>query len=376
MKNNIIVLIILVISACSSIPKIEKTESLDTLIQKPQFNYKIRSLPQTIRVYFNGQDSEFNLPLEAQGFIANSYFYNSKISYKPKISFSNLGALDCSNPLIQEDLIVIFNLRDKSQNLEKQNCFKVMPKSKTFYVSNQEDNYGFSNTFFISRDDEKKQLINELDKYSERIILIDSNKTLDKESIKGSLQELNKEVVELETYGNNLSSQDMFAKLLMVDRSQERKRKLSRRISESISGDSRAREDIDTFFLSVDLKEARNLKPALDYISEKDYEVYILNSWSTKSTYDKDDKDLSGSIHADFPIMMPIEVPEFIKDENRSREFALGYDLFEIILMKYGDVNYRNYIYKGLSGKIILEDKKVKRIPYLFKITDTGLEIL
>ena len=73
---------------------------------------------------------------------------------------------------------------------------------------------------------------------------------------------------------------------------------------------------------------------------------------------------------------MPIEVPEFIKDENRSREFALGYDLFEIILMKYGDVNYRNYIYKGLSGKIVLEDKKVKRIPYLFKITDTGLEIL
>ena len=44
--------------------------------------------------------------------------------------------------------------------------------------------------------------------------------------------------------------------------------------------------------------------------------------------------------------------------------------------MKYGDVNYRNYIYKGLSGKIVLEDKKVKRIPYLFKITDTGLEIL
>ena len=108
MKNNIIVLIILVISACSSIPKIEKTESLDTLIQKPQFNYKIRSLPQTIRVYFNGQDSEFNLPLEAQGFIANSYFYNSKISYKPKISFSNLAALDCSNPLIHHSHLVFY----------------------------------------------------------------------------------------------------------------------------------------------------------------------------------------------------------------------------------------------------------------------------
>ena len=87
--NSFLIVLFLLISACSSIPKIEKTESLDTLIQKPQFNYKIRSLPQTIRVYFNGQESEFNLPLEAQGFIANSYFYNSKISYKPKMSFSN-----------------------------------------------------------------------------------------------------------------------------------------------------------------------------------------------------------------------------------------------------------------------------------------------
>tara|TARA_Y100000996_G_scaffold183721_1_gene143677 strand:- start:288 stop:794 length:507 start_codon:yes stop_codon:yes gene_type:complete len=168
----------------------------------------------------------------------------------------------------------------------------------------------------------------------------------------------------------------MFAELLLVDRSQERKRKLSRRITETINSDSRTREDVDTFFLSVDLQEARNLKPALDYISEKDFEVYVLNSWQTNSVYNSDDKDLFGSIHSDFPIMMPIAMPEIINEEKRSREFAIGYDLYEIILLKYGGINYRNYQYKGLSGKIVLKDNTAKRSGYVFKITETGLEIL
>ena len=92
----------------------------------------------------------------------------------------------------------------------------------------------------------------------------------------------------------------------MVNRSMERMRKLSRRLSEKITGKSRPREDLDAFFMSVDLNEARNLKPALDYISERDYEVFILNSWQTNSNYKSIDKDLKGSVHADLPIMMPI----------------------------------------------------------------------
>tara|TARA_Y100000768_G_C23979957_1_gene685151 strand:+ start:957 stop:2087 length:1131 start_codon:yes stop_codon:yes gene_type:complete len=376
MKNNIAFLIILFISACSSIPKFEEIESIDTLIQKPEFNYKIRSLPQTIKIYFTKRGSELNLPPEIQGFLANSYFYNSKISYKPQITFSYLQNDKCNNEVIKEDLIIVFNFQTSPESIEKEMCIGKLPKSKTLYVSDAEDDLGFNNTFIISRDEEKNRLIKELAKSSKRLILVDSEKTLDKEEIKSSLKNLEVEVVALETYSDDINSQDMFAELFMVDRSQERKRKLSRRISESISGTSRAREDIDTVFLSVDLQEARNLKPALDYISEKVFTVYILNSWETKNTYYSKDKDLLGSIHADFPIMMPIEIPNFISEEKRSRKFAIGYDLFEIILIRYGDVQYRNYIYKGLSGKIILKDKEILRIPYLFKITDTGLEIL
>ena len=376
MKNKIIILIILFISACSSVPKIERTESINTLIQKPEFNYKIKSLPKSIKIYFNQRDDESELPHQVQGFIANSFTYSNKISYKPKISFSNFKTEECINDVIKEDLIIVLNFESYYKNIEKEQCLRLLPKSKTIYVSNDEDDLGFNNTFMISREEEKNKLIDHLSNSSERIILIDSKKTLDKEKIKKSLQAIRKEVVENKTYSDDLSSQDMFAELLLVDRSQERKRKLSRRITENINSDSRTREDVDTFFLSVDLQEARNLKPALDYISEKDFEIYVLNSWQTNSVYNSDDKDLFGSIHSDFPIMMPIAMPEIINEEKRSREFAIGYDLYESILLKYGGINYRNYQYKGLSGKIVLKDNTAKRSGYVFKITETGLEIL
>ena len=73
---------------------------------------------------------------------------------------------------------------------------------------------------------------------------------------------------------------------------------------------------------------------------------------------------------------MPIKIPEFISYEKRSREYAVGYDTFEIVLLKYGSVNSSNFIYKGLSGKISLTNKKVLRSAYVFKITDEGVEIL
>ena len=376
MKNKIIILIILFISACSSVPKIEKSESINTLIQKPEFNYKIKSLPKSIKIYFDQREDESQLPPEVQGFIANSFAYSNKISYKPKISFSNFKTEECINDVIKEDLIIVLNFESSYKNIQKEQCLRFLPKSKTIYASDDEDDLGFTNTFMISREEEKNKLIDHLSNSSERIILIDSKKTLDKEKIKKSLQAIRKEVVENKTYSGDLSSQDMFAELLLVDRSQERKRKLSRRITETINSDSRTREDVDTFFLSVDLQEARNLKPALDYISEKDFEVYVLNSWQTNSVYNSDDKDLFGSIHSDFPIMMPIAMPEIINEEKRSREFAIGYDLYEIILLKYGGINYRNYEYKGLSGKIVLKDSTAKRSGYVFKITETGLEIL
>ena len=155
MKNKIIIVIILFISACSSVPKIEKSESINTLIQKPEFNYKIKSLPKSIKIYFDLRDDKSNLPPEVQGFIANSFAYSNKISYKPKISFSNFKTEECINGVIKEDLIIVLNLESSYKNIKKEQCLRFLPKSKTIYASDDKDDLGFTNTFMISREKKK-----------------------------------------------------------------------------------------------------------------------------------------------------------------------------------------------------------------------------
>ena len=376
MKNIYIILIILLVSACSSIPKSNETKSSITLIQKPEFNYKIKSLPQTINIFFFQNDEKILMPQEIQGFIANSFFYNSRISYIPKILLSPITFTQC---IIEEDkanLNIVFHVSNQPIDKSYKECIQKLPKAKTLFVSNNQDEIGFENTFIVSREEEKSKLIQNISESSSRFVVIDSKNNMDKNSIVNMLKDYKKEIVTSKTYNNETTSQTMFSEILLVDRSKERIRKLSRRLSEKVSATSRSRNDIDTFFLSLDLKEARNLKPAIDYISEKDFDIFILNSWNTNDKYRPLEKDLIGSIHSDMPIMMPILMPEYIAEVNRNREFAIGYDAFEIILLKYGSVNSKNFIYKGLTGKISLDRKKYKRSPYLFEITDKGIKVL
>ena len=376
MKNISLILIILLVSACSSIPKSNEGESSNTLIQKPQFNYKIKSLPQTINIFFFQQDENILLPQEIQGFIANSFFYNSRISYIPKIVLSPITYTQCKIEQNKVNLNIVFDVSNQPMDKSYKECIQKLPKAKTLFVSNNQDEMGFDNTFIVSREEEKYKLIQNIPESSSRFVVIDSKNNFDKNSIVNLLKDYKKEIVTSKTYNNETTSQTMFSEILLVDRSKERIRKLSRRLSKKVSGTSRSREDIDTFFLSLDLKEARNLKPAIDYISEKDFGVFILNSWDTNDNYQPLEKDLIGSIHSDMPIMMPIPMPKYIAELNRTREFAIGYDTFEIILLRYGSINSKNFIYKGLTGKISLERKKYKRSPYLFEITDKGIKVL
>jgi len=376
MKNIYIILIILLISACSSIPKNNESESSNTLIQKPEFNYKIKSLPQIINIFFFQNDEKVLMPEEIHGFIANSFFYNSRISYIPKILLSPITFTQCKIEENKANLNIVFHVSNQPIDKSYKECIQKLPKAKTLFVSNNQDEIGFENTFIVSREEEKSKLIQNISESSSRFVVIDSKNNKDKNSIVNLLKDYKKEIVTSKTYNNETTSQTMFSEILLVDRSKERIRKLSRRLSEKVSATSRSRNDIDTFFLSLDLKDARNLKPAIDYISEKDFDIFILNSWNTNDKYRPLEKDLIGSIHSDMPIMMPILMPEYIAEVNRNREFAIGYDAFEIILLKYGSVNSKNFIYKGLTGKISLDRKKYKRSPYLFEITDKGIKVL
>ena len=376
MKNKILILLIFAISGCSSIPRLTQNDSIDTLIQKPDLNYKTNSLPKVINIFYSNKREGYKLPDEVQGFLENYYFYKLKIQYQPKIALISLNSESCNNQNYISDLNIIFDVSHNQEVLSSSPCLNKLTKSKTLFVSNQDnDTSGFGSYFFISRKKEEEKLLN-LISSKKNIAVIDSVNTLDAPKIVQYLIEQDKTVSEQRTYSNKQNSQNMFSEILMVDRSKERLRKLSRRLSLEITGDPRTRKDIDTFVLSVGLDTARNLKPALEYLTEDELKIFILNNWRSDMAYDASDKDLVGSINSDIPFMMPIETPDFLKSSKRTRGFAIGYDTFEIIMLKYGSSKPRNFQYKGLTGKINISGQIVSRKPYVFKITNEGINIL
>jgi hypothetical protein len=46
------------------------------------------------------------------------------------------------------------------------------------------------------------------------------------------------------------------------------------------------------------------------------------------------------------------------------------------MLLRYGTKNNQKFIYKGLTGKINTNNKKITREAYIFKISEEGFEIL
>ncbi len=373
MKNKFLIISIVLLWSCSSNPIIDNDISQFTVIQKPELSYRLNSLPKRINVYHFQDDGYEGLPKEIEGFLANSYFYQSTLSYKPNIEIHKLESRDCKFIDGNKGLVILFNL--SSQNdLNKLECINQFSKSNTFYISNS-FNIGFRNNFIVDQTKETQKLISHIPDNLKRFVFFDTKMRGDTTSME-LLKEAEKEIIIKVSYGAKQNTQNLMSEILMSDRSNERKRKLSRRLSKTLAGNSRTREDVDSFFLSVNVEEARIIKPAIDFISEKDFDVYILNNWKKDIGYDLGDKDLMDTINSDLPIMMPIILPQHIPPEKRSRKFGIGYDTFEIVLLRYGGVNTRNYLYKGLTGNIDASGSEVSRSGYVFKITEDGIDIL
>ena len=369
--NRSWILIIFFIYSCSSIERINEDENIASLIKKPDFNYNVRELPKNIHLYSLKESEIKQFSEEFRGFVANSYFSKSNLAYQPEITFKALTHENCELENIKKGFIVLFDLEVNSSQL-KQRCLLKFKKLNTFYVS-KANSLGFANNFVISRNSERIKLIETIPLESKTLSFVSSNK--DDASIE-QIMGAKKTIHNIASFDDSKNSQDLFSQILLTKRSDDRKRKLSRRLSKTLIGDLRSRDDLDAFFFSVSLKEARNLKPALDFLSENKFDLYLLNSWEKEESYLLRDKDLIGSVNADIPVMMPIELPEFLTESARNRSFAIGYDAFEIVLIKYGLSTLKGISYRGLTGKITFSDEEIIREPYVFKITEGGYKIL
>tara|TARA_B100000676_G_C17950931_1_gene772000 strand:+ start:20 stop:346 length:327 start_codon:yes stop_codon:yes gene_type:complete len=106
-------------------------------------------------------------------------------------------------------------------------------------------------------------------------------------------------------------------------------------------------------------------------------EVFLASDWEGDIQFLNEDKDLEGVTSIDFPFMLPITLPEDLKVlQTKTRNFAIGYDAFEIVLLLKSERNLKGTNYKGLTGVITFNDKTIKRKSTIFRIKNGNFEFL
>ena len=383
MKVLFNVIILLILFSCSSNPKNVTLSNFEELIiEKPQINYKLNSLPRDINViYFSNSKSAKPFPDEVKGLLTNFYSFSDKYKYFPNIRFINLNkANSCSLVLERSAYNFIFLLKDSFETKPYELCLNKFVNRDVLLISDFDNRSALKNfrQFRVNRNDDKYKLINYMRSFSKTTMVIDNEITKDKYEIgKFWEEELNKETAEYRTFDKTESGQYIFSYLLLLEQSLKRKRKLSRMLSVDLNLQPRTREDIDALFLSVSTQEARSLKPALDYNYYEGMQVFLANDWKGDSQFLKNDKDLEDVISIDIPFMLPLPLPDDLNTlNNKTRNFAIGYDAFEIALLMEGSRNLNKTAYKGLTGKITFKDNTIKRNSIIFKIKNGKYEYL
>ena len=383
MKVLFNVIILLILFSCSSNPKnVTLSNFEERIIEKPQINYKLNSLPRDINViYFSNSKSAKPFPDEVKGLLTNFYSFSDKYKYFPNIRFINLNkANSCSLVLDRSAYNFIFLLKDSFETKPYELCLNKFANRDVLLISDFDNRSALKNfrQFRVNRNDDKYKLINYMRSFSKTTMVIDNEITKDKYEIgKFWEEELNKETAEYRTFDKTESGQYIFSYLLLLEQSLKRKRKLSRMLSVDLNLQPRTREDIDALFLSVSTQEARSLKPALDYNYYEGMKVFLANDWKGDSQFLKNDKDLEDVISIDIPFMLPLPLPDDLNTlNNKTRNFAIGYDAFEIALLMEGSRNLNKTAYKGLTGKITFKDNTIKRNSIIFKIKNGKYEYL
>ncbi|MDC0076593.1 penicillin-binding protein activator, partial [Gammaproteobacteria bacterium] len=178
------------------------------------------------------------------------------------------------------------------------------------------------------------------------------------------------EVVSSVSSERKISSQKLLAEILLLEQSKVRSRKLSRIIGFQIKNEPRKREDIDSIFLSTSLPNARSLKPALEYNFADNISVYLIPSWGEDEHFTDSELDLEKVMISEMPFLLNTNTS--FKETN-SRNFAIGYDAYELVLLLETS-SRRNFNYFGLTGLITNKYPSIQKKSLHAKVINGKLE--
>lgn len=376
----LISLVLLVSCTFNSLLQTQQTEDESISIKKPYLLYEFKEFPKKINVIYSNSND-----YEAKNFIKGisaNYFYYHNLKYSPEIKFLNsedIESINCSLRSFSKTYLIIFlNTKLEKQLLQK--CLSSLLKLNGLVVL-------FNNNLIIENSnlkllqvDRKKDYLDLLNFAKEQgnkdSIIIDDEKTKDKDILAKIWQELNGRIIK-STRSENKQNEELLSDLLLIENSKSRAIQLSRILSTPLEYTPRRREDIDSLILSVSLPKARSLKPALEYNFGESLSVYLSSDWKNTDYYQENEMDLEGIILIDMPWMLTSSPDiETNLQRKKSRDFAVGYDAYELMLLLNNKSSKRNFTYRGMSGKISLKQGKLNRQSLKVKVVDGSYKFL
>lgn len=375
--------IVFFISCTTNLPVFQNIDKESKYIEKPKISYVFRRLPNEINIFFSDSSKDEETKEFLKGFSVNYFFYKNSSNYQPQINFINLDklrTLDCKIGSLSKNYSIVFLNKRLSQGLPKNNCLDHLSKLTGIIVlSNNDEKINSSNLliFNVNRKEDYYNLLNYAKGTRSRdSIIIDDNNTKDKETLAKIWMGLEGNVLSSSTSGRE-QNEKLLSDLLLRENSKSRARKLSRVLSIPLESTPRRRNDIDSLILSVSLSKARSLKPALEYNYGESIPVYLFPDWRNDEHYFNKEIDLEGTVLIDMPWMLrPSSTIKEKIEQSKTRNFAVGYDVYELILLLNNSSGIRNLFYDGMSGRIIQNQGKLIRHSLKVKIEKGNYKII
>ena len=358
--------LILFLGCSTNIPNNTFDSNKVISIEKPETFYDRTKLPENINVLLFDTEG-----LEEKEFISglsvNYYYFKKKINYTPQLNFINVKEFNKNNCVLKQKnkaTLIVFLTNELSGSLDKvclNNIFKlkvVLIDAADFSTKNQQSQILLS---FNKKREYRNLMEHARNKGSKNALIIDEEETLDGIILSEIWKELDGNVLGSYT-SSSKSSQNLLSNILLIESSKERSRKLSRALSTPLESFPRRRRDVDSIIMSVSLEQARSLKPELEYNFGESLSVYLLPDWNNQTFNIQKELDLEGIALIDLPWMLNskatfnAELPT-----KRSRNFASGFDAYDIVLLINNPQSSNYFKYIGMTGELVYKNGKLVR---------------
>ena len=377
-KYNLSSILILLLTLGCSVSSYNTSNIEDkTYISKSDISLNAKSSPNKINIFYYDSEPEDFLA----GFTLNYFYTKNKTQYNPELLFVNLekNAELCNKKFkVTRNSYSIIYLKNNDIDFINLDCVYGMV-DKSVLVLNLSKNKIFIPKNFSYLNVERKTIIRNIlakgiKEGNLRSIIIDDQNTNDKVDIAKIWKDLGGSVVIQASLEKQSTSQKLLSKILLLEQSENRSRKLSRETSLALEHKPRRRKDVDLFIISTNLKTSRSLKPALDYNLANSLPVYLIPEWGEKENLKEEEIDLESSFITGMSLMLNARVnPLNLEEIRKSQGFAAGYDAFELAVLLN---NQKKISYLGMMGLISNRTEKLELTPFVGKIKKREIEFL